>query len=78
MVPISLTLVVLASACSSLEVVGFDREKSTVSIKTAKIDSKGDAQDMAQTYCKSHVTLQNPDEKADSHGITVYRFTCDR
>ena len=68
----------LLSACSSLEVAGYDRAKNIVSVKTGKLDSKGDAKEEAGKYCASKVTLLNPDEKADAQGITVYQFTCDR
>ena len=77
---ISLSLIFCSGvvACTSLEVIGYDKEKNIVSVKSAELDSKYAASKEAREYCASKVTLLNPDEKADSHGITVYKFTCDR
>ena len=75
---VSLVLFFTATACTSLEVIGYDKEKNTVSVKTAELDSKYAATKEAREYCASKVTLLNPDEKPDDHGITIYKFTCDR
>jgi len=66
------------TACSHLEVLGFDNKANAVSVQTGRWDTKDEAKEAAHKYCASRVTLTNPDAKANNDGMTIYTFTCDR